>query len=101
MYICGDRSSSEIEADFLSPVTSVGVKEIGFELKKELCFPRFRYKWYWVFDVAPAHALFFFTETEDAMEEGDSMVLWFELINKKNDLVRKEAELMYRYSKIL
>ncbi len=30
------------------------------------------------------------------MDEDELMVQWFELINAKNDLVRKEADLMYR-----
>ena len=29
-------------------------------------------------------------------DETELMVQWFELINKKNELVRKEADLMYR-----
>jgi len=30
------------------------------------------------------------------MDEDNLMVGWFEMINKKNDLVRKESDLMYR-----
>ena len=37
-----------------------------------------------------------FIETEEAMDEDKLMVQWFELVNAKNDLVRKEADLMYQ-----
>ena len=30
------------------------------------------------------------------MDEDELMVQWFELVNAKNDLVRKEADLMYQ-----
>ena len=36
------------------------------------------------------------TESDEAMDEGDLMVQWFELVNQKNDLVRMETDLMYR-----
>ncbi|KAK2158697.1 hypothetical protein LSH36_165g03008 [Paralvinella palmiformis] len=34
--------------------------------------------------------------SDDDMDEDNLMVGWFEMINKKNDLVRKESDLMYR-----
>ena len=34
--------------------------------------------------------------TDEAMDEDELMVQWFELVNAKNDLVRKEADLMYQ-----
>ena len=36
-------------------------------------------------------------ESEDAMDEDELMIQWFELVNQKNELVRKESELMYRW----
>ena len=35
-------------------------------------------------------------ESEEAMDEDELMIQWFELVNAKNDLVRKEADLMYQ-----
>ena len=31
------------------------------------------------------------------MEDGDLMMQWFEIVNQKNELVRKETDLMFRY----
>ena len=34
--------------------------------------------------------------SEDDMDEDELMIQWFELVNEKNDLVRRETELMYK-----
>jgi len=36
------------------------------------------------------------TESDDALDDTELMISWFDLISKKNDLVRQEADLMYR-----
>lgn len=41
-----------------------------------------------------------FLGTDESMEDDDKndlMSQWFEMINHKNDLVRQESELIYRY----